>query len=60
MKTYKFTFKDSRLFFNNVFEVIVKTRNLTAEELFKKYMMIKCKEAYMDGMIKLLNIKELA
>ena len=58
MKAYKFTFKDLRVLFNNTEEKVLMTKNLTAEELFRKYMMITDKKAYMSGMIRLIKIEE--
>ena len=59
MKAYKFTFKDRRVWTSNTAEEkILMTKNLTAEELFRKYMMITDEKAYMSGMIKLINIEE--
>lgn len=58
MKAYKFTFKDIRVLFNNVEEKVLMTKDLTAEELFRKYMMITEKKAYMSGMIRLIKIEE--
>ena len=33
-------------------------KDLTAEDLFSKYMMITEKKAYMSGMIRLIKIEE--
>lgn len=61
LRKFKFTYKNILVLFNNEFtqEIGTTNNNITPEELFKKYMMIKEKEFYMQGVIKLVKVEEI-
>lgn len=61
LKKFKYTYKNTLILFNNEFtqEIGTTNSNITPEELFEKYIKIKEKEYFMQGVIKLVKIEEI-